>query len=44
MRSIRADLLVVDGSPLDDVRLLQDQGAHMRAIIKGGALYKNELS
>ena len=38
-----ADLLVVDGNPLDDLGLLQIQGAHLRAILKGGRFFKNEL-
>ncbi len=39
----RADLLVVDGNPLEDLTLLQDQGRHMKAILKDGAFWKNEL-
>ncbi len=38
-----ADLLVVDGNPLDDLGVLQDQGAHLAAIMKGGRFYKNRL-
>jgi imidazolonepropionase-like amidohydrolase len=38
-----ADLLVVDGNPLDDVTLLQGQGRHLAAIMKAGKLYKNRL-
>ncbi|MEJ8567960.1 metal-dependent hydrolase family protein [Elongatibacter sediminis] len=38
-----ADLLVVDGNPLEDLNLLQDQGAHLRAIMQNGAFFKNEL-
>lgn len=38
-----ADLLVVDGNPLDDLGLLQEQGAHLKLIMKGGKLFKNEL-
>ena len=33
-----ADLLVVDGDPLKDLKLLQDQGAHLAAIMKGQVL------
>lgn len=40
----RADLLVVDGNPLDDLALLQGQGEHMRAIMKDGVFYKNDLN
>jgi imidazolonepropionase-like amidohydrolase len=39
-----ADLLVVDGDPLKDLKLLQDQGAHLAAIMKGGRFYKNRLT
>jgi imidazolonepropionase-like amidohydrolase len=38
-----ADLLVVDGNPLRDLGVLQDQGAHLRAIMKGGKFHKNLL-
>lgn len=39
-----ADLIVVDGNPLLDLGTLQDQGAHLRLIMKGGKIYKNELT
>jgi imidazolonepropionase-like amidohydrolase len=39
-----ADLLLVDGNPLDDLGLFQDQGAHLAAIMKGGRFHKNRLS
>ena len=39
----RADLLVVDGNPFDDLALLQDEGRHMPAIMKDGVFCKNEL-
>jgi imidazolonepropionase-like amidohydrolase len=38
-----ADLLVVDGDPLRDIGVLQDQ-ARLLAIIKGGTLIKDELA
>ncbi len=38
-----ADLLLVDGNPLKDLSLLQGQGRHLAAIVKGGAFYKNAL-
>jgi imidazolonepropionase-like amidohydrolase len=38
-----ADLLVVDGNPLDDLNLLQEQGKHLSLIMKGGKLYKQML-
>ncbi len=38
-----ADLLVVDGDPLADLGLLQDQGAHLSLILKGGEAVKDRL-
>jgi len=38
-----ADLLVVDGDPLADLGLLQNQGAHLAAIMKGGRFVKQSL-
>jgi len=38
-----ADLLVVDGDPLDDITVLQDR-ARLRAIVKDGELVKDELA
>jgi imidazolonepropionase-like amidohydrolase len=37
-----ADLIVVDGDPLHDIAILQDQ-ARLLAIMKGGTLIKDEL-
>jgi imidazolonepropionase-like amidohydrolase len=39
-----ADLLLVDGDPLTDLGLFQDQGAHLPLIMKDGAIVKNTLS
>jgi imidazolonepropionase-like amidohydrolase len=39
-----ADLVVVDGNPLDDLSLLQGQGRHLPLIMKAGKLHKDELS
>jgi imidazolonepropionase-like amidohydrolase len=39
-----ADLVVVDGDPLQDLTLLQQQGRHLPLIMKAGKLYKDELS
>jgi imidazolonepropionase-like amidohydrolase len=39
-----ADLLVVDGDPLADLGLFQDEGRHLSAIMKGGRFYKNRLA
>jgi imidazolonepropionase-like amidohydrolase len=38
-----ADLLVVDGNPLQDVRVLQDK-ANLKLIMKDGVAYKNTLA
>jgi len=38
-----ADLLVVDGNPLEDLGLLQNQGVHLAAIMKGGRFFKRTL-
>jgi imidazolonepropionase-like amidohydrolase len=38
-----ADFIVIDGNPLKDLDLLQDQGKHLAAIMKGGRFYKNRL-
>jgi imidazolonepropionase-like amidohydrolase len=38
-----ADMIVVDGNPLKDLTLLQGQGQHLGAIMKGGQFYKNRL-
>jgi imidazolonepropionase-like amidohydrolase len=38
-----ADLIIVEGDPYRDVRVLQDDGANMPAIMKGGAFYKCAL-
>ena len=38
-----ADLVVVDGNPLDDLNLLQNQGRQIRCIIKAGKIVKNTL-
>jgi imidazolonepropionase-like amidohydrolase len=38
-----ADLLVVDGNPLQHLGLLQEQGRHLPVIMKGGELHKMAL-
>lgn len=38
-----ADLLVVDGNPLEDINLLLGQGAHLKAIMKDGVFVKTAL-
>jgi len=39
-----ADLIVVDGNPLKDLGLFQEQGKHLSAIMKGGTFHKNRLA
>ena len=39
----KADLLVVDGNPLDDIGLLLNQGQHLPIIMRDGRIYKDEL-
>ncbi|MCY4541574.1 MAG: amidohydrolase family protein [Rhodobacteraceae bacterium] len=38
-----ADLIVVEGNPLEDLGLLQHQGKYIKAIMKAGKFAKNEL-
>lgn len=38
-----ADLLIMDGDPLKDLAVFQDQGRHLAAIMKGGVFHKNTL-
>jgi imidazolonepropionase-like amidohydrolase len=38
-----ADLIVVDGDPTRDLSLLQNDGAHLPVIMKGGRFVKNAL-
>ncbi len=37
-----ADLIVVDGNPLADLKLLTGQGRHMKVILRDGVVVKNE--
>ncbi len=39
----RADLLVVDGDPTEDLHLLQNQGQFLKLIMKDGKIFKNDL-
>ena len=39
-----ADLLVVDGNPLDNLELLTGQGRHLKAIMKDGVFHKCTLN
>jgi imidazolonepropionase-like amidohydrolase len=38
-----ADLLVIDGDPLSDLMVLTDPQRHLKLVMKGGVIYKNEL-
>ena len=38
-----ADILVLDGNPLDDIRVLENPGKNMLLIMKDGRVYKNTL-
>jgi len=39
-----ADLLIVDGNPLSDIRVLARPEQTLKLIMKGGVIYKNELA
>ena len=39
-----ADIIVVDGNPLDDLGVLQGQGENIPLIMKDGEIYKNALN
>lgn len=38
-----ADLLLVDGNPLDDVSIPGDNGKNIALIMRDGKIYKNAL-
>ena len=38
-----ADLIIVDGNPLEDLALVGDPGKNFDLIMKDGVVYKNEL-
>jgi imidazolonepropionase-like amidohydrolase len=38
-----ADLLVVDGNPLKNLKLFQEEGKYLSMIMKGGRFHKNRL-
>jgi len=38
-----ADMLLVDGNPLEDIMLLTDPEKNLRIIMKDGKIYKNTL-
>lgn len=39
-----ADMILIDGDPLKDLGLFQEQGRHLAAIMKGGVFHKNTLN
>jgi imidazolonepropionase-like amidohydrolase len=39
-----ADLIVVEGNPLDDLAVLQDPTRRLKLVMKEGRIYKNELA
>jgi imidazolonepropionase-like amidohydrolase len=39
-----ADLLLVDGNPLDNIGLIADPTKNLKIIMKDGAIYKNTLT
>jgi imidazolonepropionase-like amidohydrolase len=39
-----ADLLLIDGDPLKNLGLFQEQGKYLAAIVKGGKFHKNRLN
>lgn len=39
----RADILVIDGNPLEDLGLLQEQGRHLKVIMKDGEFVANRF-
>jgi imidazolonepropionase-like amidohydrolase len=39
-----ADLLIVDGNPLEDITTLERHDACLTAIMKGGVFHKNSLA
>ena len=38
-----ADLLLVDGNPLENINLVADPGKNFLVIMKDGVIYKNTL-
>jgi len=39
-----ADILVVDGNPLENLKLMEDDGAHIPVVMKGGSFHRNRLA
>ena len=42
-RGALADILVVEGNPLEDISLIADPDRNMKLIMKDGRVFKNEL-
>jgi len=38
-----ADLLLVDGNPLENIRLIEDPAKNFLVIMKDGQIYKNSI-
>ena len=38
-----ADLLIIDGNPLEDIEVMIDPGNNFQVIMKGGKIYKNTI-
>jgi imidazolonepropionase-like amidohydrolase len=38
-----ADLLLVDGDPIENIRLIEDPAKNLLVIMKDGRIYKNAL-
>jgi imidazolonepropionase-like amidohydrolase len=38
-----ADLIVVDGNPLEDIAIFDEAGSHLPLVVKGGRVFKDEL-
>ena len=38
-----ADLIVVDGDPLKDIGVLENDGAKVRLVMKAGEVFKDQL-
>ena len=39
-----ADLLLVDGNPIDDIKIIEDPAKNFLVIMKSGRIYKNRLA
>ena len=38
-----ADILIVEGNPLEDISVLSNPTDNLKVIIKGGSVHKNDL-